>query len=181
MKPINAFINEQAVNNASAYGYVKPVDDLMTSFRKSITNLLRRSKDICVLILSSGATNDTRDKHYLKHLINIANENNLDIYNIAAPDVFTQISSVDELECKGPHISLNDAFDLFESHGDKDYEYCILIYDGQNTGDIPNEFKPHVVVYSYYPEGYKEYYVLDSTTKNSAFKKSVGAYYFPKQ
>ena len=186
MKTINTFINERGnfydhmtkISN----GNIKPVDDILSSFDSVIRAILSKSKTACVIVLSSGATNDNKAKSLLQDFINIANQNKLDIYNAADPDIFTQIQSVEELACRGGHIDLNTVFELFDTNTDeKNYNYCLLVYDGFNHGSIPAEYRPGVIAFSIYHEGYKTVNVLDFDNDNIKFKNSICSYYFPKK
>ena len=185
MKTINTFINEKGNvydhMAKTSNGNIKPVDDIIESFNSVIRAILSKSKTACVIILSSGATNDNKVKSLLEDFIDIANQNKLDIYNAAAPEVFRQIQSVDELACRGPHITLNTVFDLFDINTDeKSYNYCLLVYDGFNQGSIPREYRDGVIAFSMYNEGYTTIHVLDYDSDNIQFKKSICSYYFPK-
>lgn len=183
MKTINTFINEhneyyERMLNTN----IKPVDDILTSFDSVIRSILSKSKTACVIILSSGSTNDNKDKSLLQDFIDIANQNKLDIYNAAAPEVFKQIQSIDELTCRGPHITLNTVFDLFDTNtDDKEYNYCLLVYDGSNQGSIPREYRDGVIAFSIYHERYKTINVLDFDNDNISCKNSICSYYFPKK
>ncbi len=188
MKTIKTFINERGnyydhvAQTKVSNGNIKPVDDILSSFNDVIRAISSKSKSACVIILSSGSTNDNKVKSLLQEFIDIANQNKLDIYNAAAPDVFDQIQSVEELTCRGPHIMLDEVFELFETNTDeKEYNYCLLIYDGANGGNIPDEYAPGVIAFSIYSEGYKTIHTLDIHSQNPKFKKSISSYYFPKK
>lgn len=185
MKTINTFINERGnfydyMKKIYNGGNIKPVDDIISSFDSVIHAILSKSKTACVIILSSGATNDNKAKSLLQDFIDIANQNKLDIYNAAEPDIFTQIQSVEELASRGGHISLNTVFELFDTNADeKEYNYCLLVYDGFNDGSIPAEYRKAVIAFSIYHEAYKTINVLDFDNDNITFKNSICSYYFP--
>ena len=182
MKTIKTFINEQnEYYERMLNTHIKPVDDILSSFNNVIRGILSKSKTPCVIILSSGSTNDNKAKSLLQDFIDIANQNKLDIYNVAAPEVFKQIQSVDELTCRGPHITLNAVFDLFDTNTDKEYNYCLLVYDGSNQGSIPREYRDGVIAFSIYHERYKTINVLDFNNDNISCKNSICSYYFPKK
>lgn len=186
MKTIQTYINERnEYYDRMVNTNIKPVDDILSSFNGVIRSMLSKSKTPCVIILSSGATNDNKVKSLLQDFIDIANQNKLDIYNAAAPDVFKQIQSADELTCKGPHITLNTVFELFDTNTDeaveKEYNYCLLVYDGSNQGSIPREYRDGVIAFSIYHERYKTINVLDFDNENISCKNSICSYYFPKK
>lgn len=186
MKTINTFINERGNfydhMTKTTNGNIKPVDDIISSFDSVIRAILSKSKTACVIVLSSGATNDNKAKSLLQDFIDIANQNKLDIYNAAEPDIFKQIQSVEELACRGGHIDLNTVFELFDNNTDeKNYNYCLLVYDGFNHGNIPAEYRKGVIAFSIYHEGYKTVNVLDFDNDNIKFKNSICSYYFPKK
>jgi hypothetical protein len=186
MKNIKSFITERGNYYAHMakinHGNIKPVDDILTSFNSVIRSILSKSKTPCVVILSSGSTNDSKIKSLLQDFIDIANKNKLDIYNAAAPEIFKQIQSVEELTCRGPHIGLDMVFDLFDTNtDDKEYNYCLLVYDGQNDGIIPNDYIDGVIAFSILEEGYKTVNILDSDSVNIKCKNEVISYYFPKK
>ena len=62
---------------------------------------------------------------------------------------------------------------------EKNYNYCLLVYDGFNHGSIPAEYRPGVIAFSIYHEGYKTVNVLDFDNDNIKFKNSICSYYFP--
>lgn len=183
MKTINKFINERGPVSdhmtSVKYGNVKAVSDIYESFNKTINTLVNKGKDVCVIILSSGATNDKYVKTTLNTFIERANADSLDIYNIASPSICNTVSSVEELVMQGPHIKLDEAFEAFDTTSDGEYDYCLLVYDGLNYGDIPAEYKNHVIAFSLYTEGYKTITMLDHDTDNLRFKTSVSTYFFP--
>ena len=183
MKTINKFINERGPVSdhmtSVKYGNVKAVSDIYESFNKTINTLVNKGKDVCVIILSSGATNDKYVKTTLNTFIERANADSLDIYNIASPSICNTVSSVEELVMQGPHIKLNEAFELFDTTSDGEYDYCLLVYDGLNYGDIPAEYTKQVIAFSLYTEGYKTITMLDHDTDNLRFKTSVSTYFFP--
>lgn len=188
MKTIKTFINERGnyydhiAQSRNTEGYIKPVDDILVAFDNVINAITSKSKRACVIILSSGSTNDNKVKSLLQEFIDIANQNKLDIYNAAAPDIFEQIQSVEELTCRGPHIMLDEVFELFDNvDNGTEYNYCLLVYDGGNGGNVPAEYAPGVIAFSIYPEGYKTIHTLDIHSQNPKFKKSISSYYFPKK
>jgi hypothetical protein len=183
MKTIKTFINERGNFydhiTGVKYGNVRAVADIYEMFNKTINALVNKGKDICLIILSSGATNDKYVKTTLNTFIERANAEKLDIYNIASPNVCNIVSSVDELLMEGPHIKLDEAFEIFDTNSNAEYDNCLLVYDGLNYGDIPEEYKKHVIAFSLYTEGYKTITMLDHDTDNLKFKTSVSAYFFP--
>jgi hypothetical protein len=183
MKTINTFINERGnfYDHMAGvkYGNVRAVADIYETFNKTINTLVNKGKDVCVIILSSGATNDKYVKTTLNTFIERANADKLDIYNIASPNYCNIVSSVDELLMQGPHIKLDEAFEIFDTNSDAEYDHCLLVYDGLNYGDIPEEYKKHVIAFSLYTEGYKTITMLDHDTDNLKFKTSVSTYFFP--
>ena len=188
MKTIKTFINERGnyydhiAQTRNLEGNIRPVDDIISSFNDVIRTIESRSKTACVIILSSGATADKKAQAVLQEFIDVANQNKLDIYNAAAPDIFTQIQSVEELTCRGPHIMLDKVFELFDNNDNgTDYNYCLLVYDGGNGGNIPEEYAQGVIAFSIYSESYKAIYTLDKFSQNPKFKKSISSYYFPKK
>lgn len=188
MKTIKTFINERGnyydhvAQTRNSNGYIKPVDDILVAFDDVINAITSKSKNACVIILSSGATTDKKVQALLQDFIDIANQNKLDIYNAAAPDIFEQIQSVEELTCSGPHIMLNDVFELFDNNDNgTEYNYCLLVYDGANGGNVPAEYAPGVIAFSIYSEGYKTIHTLDINAHNPKFKTSISSYYFPKK
>lgn len=183
MKTLNTFINERGPVSdhmtGVKYGNVKAVSDIYETFNRTLNTLVNKGKDVCVIILSSGSTNDKHDKTMLNTFIERANADSLDIYNIASPDICNVVSSVEELVMQGPHIKLNEAFELFDANSNGEYDYCLLVYDGLNYGDIPAEYMKHVIAFSIYTEGYKTITMLDHDTDNLKFKTSVSTYFFP--
>ena len=80
---------------------------------------------------------------------------------------------------QGPHIKLDEAFEIFDTTSEAEYDNCLLVYDGLNYGDIPAEYKEQVIAFSLYTEGYKTITMLDHDTDNLKFKTSVSTYFFP--